>query len=122
MFACQDDIYTVSRPTRVDRLHVAAEEELWAHARTHLNLGKTQVWKSRGTEPSGARRSGVAGRPHVAANPTRIESSWGSHWPRRIRSAFLGDQVDGTTGPLNVPPSSHVRGHKGEFLVACSLS
>ena len=53
VFACQDDIYTVSRPTRVDRLHVAAEEELWAHARIHLNLGKTQVWNKGGTQLSG---------------------------------------------------------------------
>ena len=36
VFAYQDDIYTVSRPTRVNRLHVAAEEELWGptHAST----------------------------------------------------------------------------------------
>ena len=53
VFAYQDDIYTVSRPTRVDRLHVADEEELWAHARIHLNLGKTQVWNRGGTEPIG---------------------------------------------------------------------
>ena len=47
VFAYQDDICTVSRPTRVDRLHVAAEEELWTHARIHLNLGKTQLWNKR---------------------------------------------------------------------------
>ena len=47
VFAYLDDIHTVTGPARVDVAHVIVEEELWSHARIHL-----QVWNS-GIEPSG---------------------------------------------------------------------
>ena len=53
VFADLDDIYTVSRPARIDRLHAVIVEELGARACIHLTHSKTQVWNRGGTEPSG---------------------------------------------------------------------
>ena len=105
VFAYQDDIYTMSRPTRVDKLHVAAEEELWAHARIRLNLGKTQVWNKAGTEPNGVETMTRGAR---ASKPDAMVWRGDPLLPpcqQRLKvlgvpiGPFLGDQVDGTTGP-----------------------
>ena len=123
VFAYQDDISTVSRPTRVDRLHVAAEEELWAHAR---DLGRTQVWNKRGTEPSGVEamtRAARAWKPGAVVwrgDPVQqglkvlgvpICISWRPSRPNN-RSSL---SASGERPTSSVPPPSHVRGLKANF-------
>ena len=49
LFAYLDDMYIVCTPARV---HTIVKEELWAHARI-VHQGKTQVWNSGGSRPTG---------------------------------------------------------------------
>ena len=128
MFAYWDDIYTVSSPTRVDRLH-AVIEELWARARIHLNHSKTQVWNRGGTEPSGVEAltraarvllpGAVVWRGYPILPPVQqgVEGSRGAHRPRGFRSAFLGLQ---TAEQQVFFERIHVRSHEGQLLAACS--
>ena len=51
IFAFLDDVYIVALPERVQQLHDAIAEAMWAHARVQLNAGKTRLWNAAGEEP-----------------------------------------------------------------------
>ena len=53
LLAFLDDIYALCRPERVSDVHVALQEELWAHSRIQVHQGKTQLWNRLGSPPSG---------------------------------------------------------------------
>ena len=49
-----DDVYVVNpRPDSVLHSYTALEEELWTHAGTRINGGKTRVWNRSGSQPRG---------------------------------------------------------------------
>ena len=53
LLAFLDDIYALCRPERVSDVHVALQEELWAHSRIQVHQRKTQLWNRLGSPPSG---------------------------------------------------------------------
>ena len=53
LLAFLDDIYVICSPDRVVSVHVALQEELWAHSRIHVHQGKTQLWNRSGEPPAG---------------------------------------------------------------------
>ena len=52
LLACMDDIFVITRPDRVGDVCTAVRQNLWIHACSRINNGKTKVWNAAGHKPA----------------------------------------------------------------------
>ena len=51
LLAFLDDMYVTTTSERVGIVHNILEQELYRHSRSHIHVGKTQVWNAAGVRP-----------------------------------------------------------------------